>query len=322
MVSASHLVNFVVTIALLIGAAHSLLIPPASDDAANNSVTPIEPRASHKKPIYVIAHKVLTENGVDVALRHGANALEMDLNAWNEGWWADHDHKPHSRHRDARDLFKHVAKRRREGKNVQFVWLDIKNPDYCDLDDKKWVVCSIKGLRKLAREILEPAGVKVLYGFMHSGGKAFKHVRDHLNANEAINYDGSPKKTPAETNRDLINVKVHQKVASYGDDYLRQGFGNCHEASWYTCTELRKAGHTGSWGKIFGWTVSVGQADLVEKLFSGAHVDGIIYGFKGTIYYDHADTRAAAKSVLGWIHKHPNVKVADNNDPSPWSGRH
>ncbi|KAL9032078.1 MAG: hypothetical protein Q9214_008120, partial [Letrouitia sp. 1 TL-2023] len=205
MVSASRLVHFLGTVALLIGAAHQLSIPSASDNASNDSVTPIEARASHRRPLYVIAHKVLTENGVDVALKHGANALEMDMTAWNEGWWADHDHKPHSRHRDARDLFKHVAKRRKEGQNIQFVWLDIKNPDYCDLDDKKWVVCSIKGLRKLAREILEPAGVKVLYGFMKSGRKAFKHVRDHLNANEAINYDGSPKKTPAETNRDLRN---------------------------------------------------------------------------------------------------------------------
>lgn len=321
MVSTSCLIRFAWTIALLIGTAHQLTIPPTSDDNPGSSVARLEARDS-KRPLYVIAHKVLDEKGVDDALSHGANAFETDQTAWKEGWWADHDGKQDSWHAKTSDLFKHIAKRRKEGKNIQFVWLDIKNPDWCDLDDKKWEVCSVKGLRQLARDILQPAGVKVLYGFMKSGGKAFGYLRYNLNDNEAFNYDGSPGKTPAEVNKDYADLQVSRKVASYGDDYLTKGFGDCHEPSWNTCTELRQAGDTGNWGKIFGWTVSVGQADLVGKLFGEADVDGVIYGFKETLYYDHPESRDAANSVLDWIKKHPSVKVADNDDPSPWAGKH
>lgn len=153
---------------LLIGACTLFInTASASHEFFNNSIAE---RAS-KRPIYIIAHKVLNQKGVDDALLNGANALEMDMTAWKEGWWCDHDGKKNSWHASAHDQFTHVAQKRKKGKNIQFV---IKNPNWCDLDDPKWQICSIKGLQNLARSILEPANVKVLYGFGKAGGKAYR----------------------------------------------------------------------------------------------------------------------------------------------------
>ena len=46
-----------------------------------------------------------------------------------------------------------------------------------------------------------------------------------------------------------------------------------------------------------------------------ADVDGLIYGFKATHYYDHEDTRAAIKLIKDWIKQHPERRyLAGQND--------
>lgn len=306
MVSSSSFLRIISTTALLFTTTHSLAIP---DD-------PSPPPAASARPLYAIAHKVLDQAGVDAAIKHGANALEMDMTAWKEGWWCDHDGTKNSWHASTGDQFNHIASKKTGGANLQWVWLDIKNPDWCDLDDPKWEVCSIKGLQKLARDILEPVGVRVLYGFMKEG-KAFSYVQGNLNENEAFNYDGSPDKTPRQVSADYGSVSKDQKVASYGDDDLTKGFGNCTEDSWYTCTELRIAEASGNWGKVFGWTVAEGQTGLSNDMFSKAHVDGTIYGHASDIYADVEWAQAASKIVLDWIHNNAGNKVADSGNP--WS---
>ncbi|KAL9619211.1 MAG: hypothetical protein Q9160_006146 [Pyrenula sp. 1 TL-2023] len=312
MVTTSSLLRFSSTIAFFASTASSTPIASNPNPSSNGSPAGAE---NAQRPLYLIAHKVLTTSGVDAAGSDGANALEMDMTAWDEGWWCDHDgtRNPPSWHASTLDQFHHVAQRRQAGQNIQFVWLDIKNPDYCDLDDPKWEVCSIKGLQKMAREILQPAGVSVLYGFSDSSSKAFKYIRDGgLNGKESINFDDSTKVTPGQEIQLLANVNKGQKVASYGDDDLRNGFGNCNEANWYTCTELRLASQSGAWGRVFGWTVTANQADLVESLFTTAAVDGAIYGYGGAIY----DSGAApvANDIRNWIKKHPGTKVADGSE--------
>ena len=66
----------------------------------------------------------------------------MDQTAWNEGWWCDYDGKKISWHTNTEHQFKHVAQKKKEGKNIQLVWLDIKHPNYSDIDDEKGVVYS------------------------------------------------------------------------------------------------------------------------------------------------------------------------------------
>lgn len=322
MVYASHLFRFVSTIALFISTAYQLSIPSVSDDGLTNITSPGSSQADQRvlrgRPFYVIAHRVLTSKGIDDALRNGANAFEIDMSAFNEGWWADHDHTANSWRDSAEDIFHHIATQRQSGKSVALVWLDIKTPDWCDPNDPKWYHCSVGGLRDLAREILQPAGVRVLYGYiLGANSKTYPYIRDSLNSNEAIDLDGDPKQA-LQRFQSGGPGDISRRVSSYGSADITNGFGNCYEDSWYTCTELRQAVNTGKFGKVFGWTSSAGQGEYVSKELDIAGVDGIIYGYENADYDDSTDTRRAANDVLGWINSHPDRRFVATNDYPPW----
>ena len=179
-----------------------------------------------------------------------------------------------------------IANERRNGKSIAFVWFDIKNLDWCDPIDPKWQHCSVHGLRDLARQILQPADIRVMYRYIvKANSETYPFIRDGLNNNEAINLDGDLKKAlqlfesggPTDQTR---------RVSSYGDTDLSHEFGNCQEGQYYTCTELRQAVASGKFGRVFGWTSTIGQGGYVHKELDIAGVDGIIYGFGGADYKD------------------------------------
>lgn len=292
------------------GIVQQVLAPPANEaDIAQDTAS--------ARPFYAIAHRVLMAQSVRDALRHGANAVEIDMTAWKKGWWADHDGTPTSAGDTARKMFETIAEERKVGKTLNFVWLDIKNPDWCDPADPNWRHCSIDGLRDLARELLEPHGVRVLYGFYDAKGKAWKSIRDGLNANEAINLNGKVKEVePPFTSGGP--AQQSKRVMSYGYYNLAFEFGNCNEASYYTCTELRQGVASGKFGKVFGWTSAQGQASYVDRLLGDAGIDGLIYGFKATYYYDHKDTRAAAQDIFKWLTSHADRRYLAGQHDSPW----
>ncbi|KAL8690032.1 MAG: hypothetical protein Q9218_004432 [Villophora microphyllina] len=322
MVKPSSLVRFIGAIAAFIDTTHQLSTPFVVRNGPINSIIPrssqADQRVSAGRPFYAIAHRVLTSKGIDDALRNGANAFEIDMSAYKEGWWADHDHAANSWGDSAKDIFNHIAKERQGGKNITFVWLDIKTPDWCDPNDPKWQHCSVGGLRDLARQILQPVGVRVLYGYiLGANSKTYSFIRDGLNGNEAINLDGDPKQAlqrfesggPADRSR---------RVSSYGYADLPHEFGDCGEEKYYTCTELRQATASGKFGKVFGWTSTIGQGEYVRKELESADVDGIIYGYSNANYDDVPDTRAAANDILDWVRSNPDRRfVATNNNP-PW----
>ncbi|KAK2768733.1 hypothetical protein FQN54_000589 [Arachnomyces sp. PD_36] len=268
------------------------------------------------RPIYTIAHMVLSAQGMKDALSNGANSIEIDLTAWDE-WFADHDGTGDSAGDTARDLFQAVADERKSGRDIPFVWLDIKNPDECASDDED---CGIETLRDICREILQPAGVRVLYGFFQTeDSTAYRVISESLNDNEAVVLSG-------EANEVLdmysgSSFPTNQKIMDYGWTQLEEGFGDCHEDSYYTCTELRQAAEErdrGNFGKVFGWTSTTGDGSLVGSLLGNAAVDGIIYGFEKTRYYDHEDSRAAAKDITDWVEAHTDdLRMATNSD-IPW----
>ncbi|KAL8632062.1 hypothetical protein Q9189_002205 [Teloschistes chrysophthalmus] len=305
MVKSSHLIRFIGAIGGLINITHQLSISPMIHDGPINRINSrsgqLDQRAPAGRPFYAIAHRVLTSGGIDDALKDGANAVEIDMTAYKEGWWADHDHAANSWGDSAVDIFHHIAQERQNGKSITFVWLDIKNPDWCDPNDPKWQHCSVGGLRDLAHQIL----------------KTYSFIRDGLNSNEAINLDGNPKEALQRFESGGPTDKS-KRVSSYGDDDLPHEFGDCKEKSYNTCTELRQAVDTGKFGKAFGWTATVGQGDYVTKELDIAGVDGIIYGFKGSNYDDTADTRATANDIFSWVKNHPDRRfIATNNNP-PW----
>ena len=176
--------------------AQQLLVPYESSHVPTNDTNlsthggadSISPR-----PFYMIGHRVLVKQGVYDAIKHGANAVEIDMRAdRNGGWWADHDGVSGSRGDSARTMFEAIAAARKAGKSITFVWLDLKNPDRCFPGDPTLRYCSIRGLRDLAQEILEPLGVRVMYGFYRAAmtGRAWGIIRDNMTSNEALNLDG------------------------------------------------------------------------------------------------------------------------------------
>lgn len=270
------------------------------------------------RPFYAIAHRVLTVQGVKDALSNGANAMEIDAMATSStGWMADHDVASTSAGDTMKELFTAIARERFLGENIIFVWLDIKNPDQCDPDKVLTRHCSIIGLRTLARQILEPAGIQVLYGFSWAYYKGYSLIANDLNSNEAINLDGDGQQL-TELFESLGPLRVSKRVMSYGDNYLGSGFGDCTETSWCTCTELRQAIETKKFGQVYGWTLSTGQNEYATMMLDDADVNGIIYGFKATPYYDHPDIREPIENIKTWLEKHPDRRYMATRKDKPW----
>lgn len=255
-------------------------------------------RAIERRPLYAIAHRVLTVQGVKDALGQGANALEIDVTAWPSGWWADHHGSATSAGDTVEKMFQAIAEQRRARGNIIFVWLDIKNPNRCDPEDLKVRHCSMVALQEQARRILEPADVRVLYGFYGGAarGVGYDSTYRGLTEKEAINLDGKAQQLKERFESSGISA-VKQRVMSYGTDNLLYDFGNCHEPDYYTCTELRQAAQSNMFGQLYGWTLTTGQQNYNDLLLGDADVDGIIYGFGGTAFYDHEDTRAAFQDI-------------------------
>lgn len=274
---------------------------------------------NNARPFYAIAHRVLTVGGAGAAVQHGANAMEIDMTAWKKGWWADHDGTITSYGDTAEDMFRTIADLRREGKTINFVWLDIKNPDYCDPDSSTWRLCSIDELRDLARLYLEPVGVRVLYGFYGSTvkGRAYRRIFQGLNSNEALNINGEASEVTEAFQRNGEPEKG-RRVMSYGYFNLPFQFGNCGEKRYYTCTELRQGAEGGSFGQVFGWTAATGQHWQVDKLVGTAGVDGLIYGFKATYYYDHADTRNTVALIREVVGEYSDRRYIARQEDEPW----
>lgn len=262
---------------------------------------------SARRPFFAIAHRVLGDYGVRDALAHGANAIEIDMTAWPTGWFADHDGTIFSRGHSAETMFQTIAEERKAGKNIIFVWLDLKNPEYEPDASKR---TSVEGLRRLAREILQPVGVKVLYGFYGPsiGKREFDSIRGGLNANEALNGDG----VVAMVEKELQRLPRGQRVYSSGFFDLVLKFDG-------PLANLTAASKSGSFGKVFGWTLgNHNDKTRVDRLVNDAHVDGLIYGFKQTEYKDHTDTKAAFDDIIRTIQAGDRYRLATIND-DPWS---
>lgn len=267
------------------------------------------------EPFYMIAHRVHTVQGIRDSLSHGANALEMDMYAWKDGWYADHDGTSITRGDSARTIFEAIASERQAGHTINFVWFDIKTPDRC-IDSPSKRYCAVEGLQDLSREILEPHGVRVQFGFYNTRGRAYHAIAKSINANEALNLNGASH--TVQSAFAASSVSFAQGVMSYGNWILPLQFGNCDETSYYTCTELRQAKASRAFGKVFAWTTGSTHEWYVEKLLGTAGVDGLIYGFQLTSYYDHAETRDAARHVLDWIKRNPHRRYLATQEDEPW----
>ncbi|KIL84554.1 hypothetical protein FAVG1_12079 [Fusarium avenaceum] len=153
--------------------------------------------------------------------------------------------------------------------------------------------CSIAALRDMARQVLEPQGVRVLYGFYENEhGNAYRLLRSGLTGNEALNVDGRAAPLQQFSNENRPS-SIQKRVVLYGWMRLGERFGDC--------TELGDA-HL------------IYQVQFFQKMM-GAGIDGIIYGLDKYPYGGSAtQTLVQIRSSLA---QNGGYKYADIND-NPW----
>lgn len=286
-----------------------------------------------QRPVYAIAHRVLTKDGVTAALKDGANAIEIDVCAYKEGWWADHDcgnyppfgvqnwlpFKSAKSYGDSMsDMFVKIAHERTANhRPVNFVWLDIKTSKFCSEDP-----CSLDALRKLARDKLEPAGVRVLFGFTGGqvGDEGWEQIAADVNDKEAVSICGTYKDVLTKFEVHGKEIPLTRRVMDKGLFSLRiplvSNFDGISE-------ELRKGavnrdGPDPQLKRVLAWTTNTSNTHEVDKLLGTAGVDGIIYGFRATHYYEHKDTSKAAQIILDWVAEHGETHRMATVDDKPW----
>ncbi|WP_244177605.1 phospholipase [Streptomyces atriruber] len=302
---------------------------PESGDPAGSG-TAAQAAAHDKRPVWAIAHRVLTVDGVDKALDHGANAVEIDATAWKKGWWADHDGLPTSSGDTMSAMFDRIAEQRRAGKNIGFVWLDIKNPDYCDSGDAEWRHCSITALRDLARTKLESTGVRVLYGFYGTaGGAGWKDVTRDLNDLEGVDISGDSEDVRRQYDEYGGAIAHNQRVMDKGlfNLSLPTVLGKVTE-------QLRlgaAARDRGELARVFGWTTAASDGDATNRLLdaSGGDADGLIYGHRASCYpdgvsgtrgcgKDESDAKQAIAHIHEFVRSHGETRRMATTDDVPF----
>ena len=203
-----------------------------------------------QRPIYAIAHRVLTADGVRDAVSHGANAIEVDMMAYKkhdsyeDGWWAAHDTLSAKGAQTARMILEAVGSDPRARDQLSFVWLDIKNSEKCETHR----ACSIQALRDLARELLQPHGIRVLYGFYDGAGSrpALHLIRRSLNDDEAISLNGYAFRVRSQFDSLEPSLPVAKRVMDHGFFNLRlpRVLRKCASSNAFhrnVCSELSKA---------------------------------------------------------------------------------
>ncbi|MGX1759315.1 phospholipase [Streptomyces lydicus] len=288
--------------------------------ASEDSPPKAAPSTTEQHPTWAIAHRVLTTGGVTTALKNGANALEMDATAWRKGWWADHDGTPTSSGDTMSDMFDQVAKEHDHGRHASFVWLDMKNPDWCDSNDPKWRQCSVAGLRDMARQKLESRGIRVLYGFYgKEGGSGWKNALADLNSKEAVSYSGDYAQVRDGFAKYGPNVPGNQRVMDKGEFNMALKFGSIREQ----LAAARKARDAGELAQTVGWTVGKGDgeraATLLDSSDGSAAVDSLIYGNRASCYpdgvsgpkgcgTDDSEVRESLSYITDYVKAHPDTR--------------
>ncbi|GAA1006483.1 hypothetical protein Aple_031280 [Acrocarpospora pleiomorpha] len=279
--------------------------------------------AAGQRPIYAIAHRVNTLDGVSAAIKHGANAIEIDVCAWwnpNE-WRAWHDCSTAGNNRlgpSIDSIFDKIVSEAWAGRRLSLIWLDIKDPNYCGEQQNR--TCSVAGLRDKAQRLVA-AGIQVLYGFYeyHAGsdpdvgGRGWRSLQGRLGPLEGITTTGSLSSVQNTYATHGSGLPNGHRLMDYGDSDIRSGFGNCTEASWYTCAELKKAAQArdaGAFAATFSWTIDYNDTWYVGKLLGEARVDGIIAGWAKNQVTEYNDGWECAQSIAAirtWVSQHSST---------------
>lgn len=182
----------------------------------------------------------------------------------------------------------------------------------CNADDPQWVHCSVTALRDLAREILQPVGVRALYGFYSTNYNynTYGRIANNLNSNEAVNLDG--KLSWAQQGFDSAGPGDRsRRVYSSGDLIIRNGFAE-------RVADLTEAASSGKFAKVFSWTAASGDSAYVKQLVDQIKVDGIIYGYSGANYDNSASVQTAFNDVTSAVKAASGQYHLATTKDNPW----
>ncbi|KAJ8119350.1 hypothetical protein ONZ43_g3681 [Nemania bipapillata] len=294
---------------------------PSKDATENELMSP--------QPFYIISHRTLTVGGVVAAVNDGANAMEIDARAYAGGWRADHDGIPFLSSGDSmRKMFEAIAAERRAGKVITFVWLDIKNADECPPIERS---CSVLGLQDLARELLEPVGVRVLYGISKSSSAPIKLLGQSLNSNEALGID-------CEAGDDVLSLfrMVEPPLTKNKTVYSCGLFSFDLDIRGERKRKLLEGIRSQAYGRTLGWTLLPRDIAIIQEL-GGAGVDGMIYAGTPANAYGVSSTigdilgglfgkggtqreneRRTQKMVAEWVRGNPEKRYIARQEDAPW----
>lgn len=286
------------------------------------------------RPFYSIAHRCLTKGDIDAAIDDGADAIETDMAAWKK-WYADHDVDGSSEGDTAETLFKHIAK---VGKGkISFVWLDMKNPDWCG-KDAEFQECTIKYLQDLVHDHLTKNDIRVMYEFYDFGSghkdevpykhettlaksPAFKHVRENLNPKEAISITAKFDTAQKDWKEKYQKIPLKQRLYDVGATNMHKDNEELlNEHMPYLKDAVKQQGKL--FNKVFTFTANEDDEKQTKKVMD-AGVDGLIYGNLFHNYGDkdyRKDVKKARKFISDYI-KDPKKKAnvrAPKKGENPW----
>lgn len=290
-------------------------------------------KRADQRPIYAIAHKILTSSSLEGALEDGANGLEIDLNAWKEGeegtkesgWWCQHDHSSSDYGDEASEIFKKVTDQRAEGYPIPVVILDIKNANHCE-DEEGYENCGIAALREMVRESLQLSSIRVIYGF-HPEDKdtsAFTWLQDNLNELEAIRLNGEIDECMDVFENEGSSINESQRIYDYGVPYLGKdtpSVGDCTEDGDEICTQLAQASDLRDEGKLgmtFLWTLGSADGDTASLLLNEGGINGIIYGYANAEYSSSEQTQKALAAITDWVDDNEDTHKYASALDYPW----
>ena len=270
------MINFALKVAAAFSALSVVTCNAAAIEARNAS-----------RPFYAVAHRCLRTSDIDKAVDDGANAIETDMTAWTK-WYADHDASGDSEGDTAEEIFNQIVKRKDDNKGIQFVWLDMKNPDWCG-EDSESKECRIEHLQDMVQKILTPKGIRVMWNFKHvseqedkvpmkhekavKDSRTYKVVHKNLTDKEGVCIKGGWDKVKGDWADDAIKMpSIKRQAYDTGDINLGKNLDDVYPD---IESAVKARGHTV--GKVFAWTTNLDSKEETKKLLD-AGIDGVIYG--------------------------------------------
>ncbi|WP_285549371.1 hypothetical protein [Streptomyces lavendulae] len=155
------------------------------------------------------------------------------------------------------------------------------------------------------------------------GGRGWKSLEGRLGALEGITTTGTRDQVQGAFDRSGSGFPSGRRVMDYGDSDITKGFGNCTEATYYTCAELRRGAGDRDAGRLaatLSWTTTYNDPWYVDKLLGDGRVDGIIAGygaFTGVREYDDGWQCANSVGLIrDWVNRHGGThRMAVPGDP-------